>query len=335
MQTFGHPEALTVIRVQSPCRLHFGLLNVGASGSWANIDGASTIPGRYFGGVGMMIGDPTITIYAEPDREWSAQGPLAEKVLIAARRFAKTVPEVTPQRIRISTSALPHVGLGVGTQLSLAVAKALAFVCGCEHWDAVELARRVGRGARSAVGVHGFQHGGFIVEGGQRVEGELSPLIAHGQVPGEWRVILALPESPAGRFGEPEHKAFEDLVHEAKPQVTETLCRLVLLGVLPALAERDCRTFGEALYEFNARVGEIFAPMQGGRYATPLAADIVKFCRRHGATGVGQSSWGPLIFAFGDDRETANQLEARLSRHYGGNLSRVWVTRANELGAAF
>jgi len=324
-----------MIRVQAPCRLHFGLLNVDASSIWTNIDGESMVSGRRFGGVGMMINEPAITICVEPDGEWSAQGPMAEKALAAARLFAKTVPELSPQRIRVETSAPPHVGLGTGTQLALAIAKALAIAGGSAHLEAAELALSVGRGVRSAVGLHGFQHGGFIVEGGQKRAGEVSPLIAQVQIPGEWRVVLALPDSPSGRFGEPEQKAFDDLMQQAEPQAVQVLCRLVLLGILPALAERDCRVFGEALYDFNARVGDIFAPVQGGRYATPLAADIVKFCRRHGTPGVGQSSWGPLVFAIVPDEQQARHLQLDLSRHYGAKLSCVSVTTGNKCGATF
>src|SRR5215510_1210530 len=101
-----------MIRVQAPGRLHFGLLNVGASSSWANSDGEFIVPGRRFGGVGVMINEPAITVCIEPDGEWSAQGPMAEKALAAARQFAKTVPELSPQRIRVETTAPQHVGLG-------------------------------------------------------------------------------------------------------------------------------------------------------------------------------------------------------------------------------
>src|SRR6185437_1004041 len=79
------------------------------------------------------------------------------------------------------------------------------------------------------------------------------------------------------------------------PARTDVLCRLVLLGLLPALVERDADAFGEAVYEFNARVGEAFAPVQGGVYASARIAELVAFVRGQGVRGVGQSSWGPKI----------------------------------------
>ena len=49
--------------------------------------------------------------------------------------------------------------------------------------------------------------------------------------------------------------------------------------MLPALQERDCQGFGEALYEFNAAVGEMFAPVQGGVYCDAGVASLVSFSR--------------------------------------------------------
>ena len=51
-------------------------------------------------------------------------------------------------------------------------------------------------------------------------------------------------------------------------------CRLVLLGMLPALVERDFDSFGEALYDFNRRVGEMFRPWQGDLYAHPRVSAV-------------------------------------------------------------
>jgi predicted sugar kinase len=67
--------------------------------------------------------------------------------------------------------------------------------------------------------------------------------------------------------------------------------------MLPALGGEDLEGFGEAMYEFNARVGDAFAPAQGGRYAGPAVAALVARLRGLGVTGVGQSSWGPTVFA--------------------------------------
>src|SRR5207237_1744689 len=97
--------------------------------------------------------------------DWSAQGVLAERALEVARRFAQTLSpdQVHPQRLVIHGAAPEHVGVGTGTQLSLAVARALSMAHGLPNLDALELPQRAGRGRRSGVGVHGFVQGGFRV----------------------------------------------------------------------------------------------------------------------------------------------------------------------------
>src|SRR5262249_44297561 len=139
----------------------------------------------------------------------------------------------------------------------------------------LEPARRVGRGLRSALGIHGFAHGGFLVDGGKSRITRIAPLIARFPFPEAWRVLLVLFPEAAGHHGIRETRSFQQLGRRHAALDTGLLCRLVLLGMLPALAEHDLPAFGEALYEFNRRVGEAFAPVQGGVYAHPAAADVV------------------------------------------------------------
>src|SRR5262249_50423220 len=158
--------------------------------------------------------------------------------------------------------------------------------------------------ARSSVGIHGFACGGFLVEAGQRTPGTIAPLVARVSFPDPWRIVLVLPADALGLHDSRESDAFAQL--RASPMAwTDVLCRLVVLGMLPALAEGDLNAFGEAAFEFNARAGEVFAPIQGGTYAGYRTAELVGFLRRQGVRGVGQSSWGPGVFAIVGDAEQA------------------------------
>jgi beta-RFAP synthase len=152
-----------VTRIEAPSRLHFGLLSlpVPGDGYWAN-----GLPKRRFGGVGLMIDAPGVKVNVTPAHSWSARGPSAERALSFARTFAATIPESPPFAIEVESCPEEHTGLGTGTALALSVAKAIAVEMGHEEWPAVELARRVGRGKRSAVGIHGFELGGLIIEAG-------------------------------------------------------------------------------------------------------------------------------------------------------------------------
>jgi beta-RFAP synthase len=138
----------------------------------------------------------------------------------------------------------------------------------------------------------------LIVEGGKLVDEAVSPLVAHMPIPAEWAVVLFTPPGCAAWHGGTERQAFARLAEAwPSPAETEALCRLVLTGLLPALATADLNAFGEAVYELNARAGDAFARVQGGRYAGPAVAAVVHRLRAIGVRGVGQSSWGPTVFA--------------------------------------
>jgi beta-ribofuranosylaminobenzene 5'-phosphate synthase len=323
-----------MIRVEAPGRLHFGLFNFAAEQAWPNVDGTAALPARQFGGVGLMIEEPGLVLMTESSRAWSALGPLAVRALDFAQRFVATLPGgMPPQRILIETAPPEHCGLGVGTQLGLAVAKALATISGHPEWDAVELAKRVGRGRRSAVGIHGFQSGGLIVEGGKIADGQVAPLLVRANFPSEWRCVVVIPTDAIGLHGQTESQVFARMKQAEPAAALNTLCRLVLLGLLPALAERDCRTFGEALYDFNARAGEAFAVIQGGRYADPFSTDTIAYLRSQGIAGVGQSSWGPAVFAVVEDVDRARHIADQLRQRHAEESAQIVTTAANTTGA--
>jgi beta-RFAP synthase len=311
-----------MLHVQTASRLHFGLLSLPHAGE----EGRTA---RRFGGVGLMVGRPGLGLSAAPAQEWSAEGPLAGRALAFARRFG----DGPPLQLVVEQAAPEHAGLGTGTQLGLAVGRLLAAAWGLDL-SVAELARRVGRGMRSALGVYGFEQGGFLVEAGKREDETLSPLVARAAFPEAWRMVLALPRQAPGLHGPDEQEAFRRLAESgAAPLRTDALCRLVLLGMLPALAEGDLGAFGEALFDFNARVGEAFARVQGGAYAGPRVAELVAFLRGQGARGVGQSSWGPTVFAVVGDEERAADLAGRVRRQFGLGTDEAFVTRACNCGA--
>ena len=87
----------------------------------------------------------------------------------------------------------PHVGLGSGTQLALAVGRALGELFGVSI-DTPNLARAVGRASRSAIGTWIFDEGGFVVEGGHRAGAfGVAPLLARLPFPPDWHCTVAVP----------------------------------------------------------------------------------------------------------------------------------------------
>jgi beta-RFAP synthase len=311
------------LRLTAPSRLHFGLF------SW----GPDAL--RQFGGIGLMIDRPGLEIVAEPAEDWAAEGPLAERALAIAREVAASLGErgrtARPASLRIVQAPPEHVGLGSGTQLSLAVARIVSELAGCA---AAPIAELTGRGRRSGVGLHGFAQGGLIVDGGRRGPEGLPPLLVRMEFPTEWHALIVIPPGQPGLHGSSELEAFARLP-SVPDAVTDRLCRLVLLGLLPAVAERDLTAFGAALTAVQLHVGRLFAPAQGGRlYASPEAEAILAHLRSEGLAGCGQSSWGPALYAFdasGPERRAEILRRVRERFHLGPD--RVFWAAGSHAGA--
>jgi beta-RFAP synthase len=335
-----------MITVQAPSRLHFGLLSLPAEQDWPNQHGQTTFPARRFGGVGLMIKSPGVTLRIQPAQEWCVRGPLSRRASDFARCFFDYSPSdsdgfstslrqlnLPPQEIIVERCAPEHAGLGTGTQLGLAVARGLA-----EAWNlpvhAEDLCRRVGRGQRSALGFHGFFQGGFLVEAGKTSDSDISPLVVREMFPEEWRIVLITPTGRSGLHGFEESGAFQQLLTEGVSlRHIESLCRLTLLQLLPALVERDFKDFGEALFEFNTLAGRAFIKVQGGTYAHPFIAELIQFIRRQGFAGAGQSSWGPAVFAVANDESAARDLACLVRRVFDLQEDDILVTTACNQGA--
>jgi beta-RFAP synthase len=298
----------SVIRVRTSSRLHFGLLSLGLKEGEPDLGHEHALT-RRFGGVGLMVREPGIMLEVRPATHWSAEGPLAERALAFARRFAENT-DVPPHLLVIHRAAPEHMGLGTGTQLGLAVAAVLARACADTSRDVIDLARRVERGARSGLGIHGFARGGFLVDGGKGNGSSIAPLVARADFPADWRVVLIVPPWKQGLHGQAERLAFEHSLQQRgiARMREERLCRLVLLGMLPALVERDFRAFSDALFEFNFEAGVAFAPVQGGVYSQPSVKELIYWLKDQGIRGVGQSSWGPAVFAVMESEESARCL---------------------------
>jgi beta-ribofuranosylaminobenzene 5'-phosphate synthase len=321
------------LRIETPSRLHFGLFGWGADAP------------RQFGGVGLMIDAPGMSLSARRSSGWKAHGPLGERVLKFARQVEEAISidgESTPTlEFEVHRAPAEHVGLGTGTQLGLAVARLILELSGRERVATERLAKLVTRGRRSGIGLHGFDRGGVIIDGGRArgagvfatEDAPIPPLLAHIDFPPDWAVLVVIPEASTGLHGPDEIEAFRRL--PAVPEaVCDRICRLVLLGLLPALVERNLDGFGGALEELQLCVGECFAPEQGGVYAGPQSELIADAMKAEKLVGVGQSSWGPTLYGFLDaDADERTRIADRLRERLGLDASRLFWTKANRGGA--
>jgi beta-ribofuranosylaminobenzene 5'-phosphate synthase len=230
-----------------------------------------------------------------------------DRAFESAARFLAYHDIVRGARVRVHRALPSHAGLGSGTQLALAVARALAELHDLPA-TAPGLARAVGRARRSAIGMWIFADGGLVVEGGRRRDrDQCGPLLARLPFPASWRCVVAVPHARPGKSGAAEEEAFAQLLPPPAPEV-ERVSHIVLMALLPALVEADLPTFGAALTEIQEINGRWFAPVQGGMFAPGPSQELVRRLAGWGAAGVGQSSWGPAVYGVVDGDEACLRL---------------------------
>jgi beta-ribofuranosylaminobenzene 5'-phosphate synthase len=269
-------------RVTATARLHFGFLN----------------PSRGkqpFGSFGLSLDRPKTRLVLQPARSFQVSGPERERALRYLKSIAQSAGIEAAYKLHIEEAIPPHAGLGSGTQLALAVGSAFAALEGLSL-DPREIAMRLGRGARSGIGIATFAQGGAVLDSGPS-DGRLPELVSRLPFPEEWRVLLIFDRESSGLAGPSETAAFDALPDFPQSETAE-LRRRIVDGALPALAARDFARFCAEVGYLQAAMGAYFAPLQGGPYTSPRVSEALSWLGARGVTGLGQSSWGPTGFAF-------------------------------------
>jgi beta-RFAP synthase len=309
---------VTEIIITAPARLHFGMLDPAGVGT------------RRFGGFGVGIERPRVVVRITRRSGDSVivSGFQADRATKFARQAWSAFGRGAGLKVRVVEAIPPHVGLGSGTKLGLAIARGLAAAAGISAGPE-QLVQASGRGARSSVGCWTFGAPGLVVEAGISEGGVISPLVARYPMPERWRCVLAVPLGVEGLSGDAEQRFFARL-HESGAAETR-VSRLLLTALLPGLLSSDIEEFGAALSEIQREMGSIFAAQQGGVFH-PRAAPLVEALVGLGVAAVGQSSWGPSVYGIVDGPEAATEVADRL-RVAAGSQADISVLDFDRLGA--
>lgn len=287
--TLSAARAQAAVTVVASARLHLGFFDPNGS------------LGRGFGSVGVMIEAPrTVVGIAAATADDASAPPALYGELQRARAHLALLREATgygaPLRLRLAAALPAHSGLGSGTQLALAVGRAFAAWHGLDL-PALRLAQLLGRGRRSGIGIAGFEQGGLIVDGGPGRAGQPAPVLARFDFPAAWRVVLVLDPAAQGLHGDAERSAIAALPPFPQADAAH-LCHLMLMRVMPAVAEADFPPFAAGITELQQRIGAHFAPAQrGAPYTSARVGRLLDWLRAQRGAAVGQSSWGPTGFA--------------------------------------
>ena len=290
------PSAIEVI---APARLHLGFLDM---------DGGL---GRKFGSLGITIDALGTRLECRKADKTTVTGPSAERAATVIERLSDLLGLRQPVNMIIHEAIPEHQGLGSGTQMALAAGAALTALTGT-LLPPRRLAALLNRGARSGIGIAGFEQGGVILDGGRGPSTEVPPLLARLPFPDPWRIILISDPAHEGLSGSAEIAGFKALP-PFPPELAGQLCRLILMRILPALAEADLEGFGSGVTQLQTIMGDHFATAQGGRFTSPNVALVLDWFQRQGIKGYGQSSWGPTGFVLVESQESAEKLLRNVS----------------------
>jgi len=320
--------------VSTGARLHVGFGNL------------SLAHERLYGGVGLALAEPRVRVTATPAETVRCDGEAAADTE-AVRGYATTACElldVPGAELEVEATLPRHAGLGSGTATALTTLTAIARAHDCEA-DPRDHAPALGRGGRSGVGVAAFERGGFVVDAGHPTErfttrppaqGDwtVPVVLARHALPSSWRVVLVLPAATPGRHGSDEDDSMRAVVEAADPSVADALAALTVRRLLPAAAEGRLGAFGDAIAEFGRLNGAWYADEQGGVYRPPAGRVVEDLRESPAVAGVGQSSWGPAVYALTDaDRADAARRAAQAALESADSDGDVMVTRPRNEGA--
>lgn len=291
------------VSVRAPARLHLGFLDMHGD------------LGRKFGSLGLSITNVETSLTATYADDIDISGMSLKRAENYAEQILSHFGIDGGVGLFIDSAIPEHAGLGSGTQLSLAIASAIAHLYELPEHHPAHFATILHRGARSGIGIGTFMHGGFIVDGGRGEKTEVPPVISRLPFPEHWRIILVFDDEVKGISGAQERGAFNTLP-EMRKEMSASLCRLTMMQALPAMVEQDCMQFGNAITEIQNIVGDYFSIAQGGRYSSPFLKPILDAMESEGATGVGQSSWGPTGFAIFSDETVAFQALKKIRNEW-------------------
>lgn len=309
----GPEELKRVLEIKTGCRLHFGLVELCAAAEYC------------YAGLGLALQSPGYTIRVDLSGEASDSSPADEY-----DQRVKDARQVSSLRHPVEiVEVLPlHCGLGAGTQLGVAIAAASLLASSEQadrerttswqqmpideaRWSEDSLARLSGRGKRSAIGLHAFRHGGFIVDQGHGDSDARHFSCDHYSLPRDWRIILATPQKQTGTSGQQETALMEQVAGRANPHAP---AMLKLIDSISSIASNPASCFDQftgQLAEYMRLASSLFLEAQGGMYNGEALSAVACTLKSAGASAVGQSSWGPTIFGFAADAASAEEIAAR------------------------
>ncbi len=313
--------------INAPAHLHVG-----------NIDLTGDL-GRLYGTLGFTLEYPRTVVSIEKSDKLVIKGKEEENARKYVNESLKFL-SIMEAKVKVEVKeAIPkHIGMGSQTALALSIGLGLAKLYDIEA-DLKELALALGRSTISALGFYSFTYGGFLIDGGFRIERKgkmVPPLIFRKEIPEDWFLVVAVPQKPLPKIL--RIKAEEDKILESlKPvpkEFSEKASRIVLMQIMPSAVEENIEDFGEGITKFNRLLGEFWKEKQGGLYCDPIVEKGIELMLKNGAYGACQTSWGPTFYGLVKGKDKTEELLVKIRKYInlnGGGFA--FYTKVRNKGA--
>lgn len=289
--------------------------------------------GRHFGSIGIALNEISTRLTVTLADRCLITGPSSDRAQQCLKQLCLALNVSDQLNVHIESAIPEHVGLGSGTQMSLAIGTALNAVYGL-GLSVRDIAAVTERGQRSGIGIGVFEQGGLVVDGGRGANTITPPVLVHMDIPEDWRFILVFDKRGQGLHGLQEIQAFNALPPFPRQEAAR-LCYLLLMQGLPALAEHNLAHFGDVITQLQSSVGGHFASAQGGIFTSTDVAEAMNWLAEQGAVAIGQTSWGPTGFCAVQGIQHAEHLLEQLKQRFSNHdkLSFIAASARNNSGS--
>jgi beta-ribofuranosylaminobenzene 5'-phosphate synthase len=322
------------LEIETSARLHLSLIDLNG------------LEGRLDGGIGISLEKPSLRIKCKPSNDdtniffdkslrISSKKVYESKIIDATNKMNQYLKTDKNYSFEVKDIYPIHHGLGLGTQLSLSIAKLISSLNNVDL-SVFDLAKIIERGGASGIGVHSFDKGGLIIDGGHKKSLKKDylpssasnvsppPLLARYDFPEDWDIIIATPDMSQGVSGQSEVNIFQKYSPIEITEV-ERICYLTLMKLMPSIIEKDIESFGDAVNKIQSLgFKKIETELQNSKVHS-----IINTMHDLDIPCVGMSSFGPTCFGIVDSNSI--NLTRELSQLIGNDVN-IFVTKGKNHG---
>lgn len=338
-------QGLEQVDVSAPSRFHLTL-----------VDLQSHFSGRIDGGAGITLAEPRFNVsvrrsragfdvdcrIADPEDRAEAEGAIDAALKNVSQQIGLPGAQIT-----VESPISSHAGLGSKTSLLLSVARGYTLLFGHDV-PTRDLARLVGRGGTSSIGVESFNSGGLVVDCGHRFEDKNrsfttsswtkgirpGPLIGRYDIP-KWPLLLVTPRARK-IHGALEQELFAGICPLPLDDV-RTVCHVIMMMLIPSVIEDDIETFGRGINIIQTcawKKHQIACQSE-------VVTEIMKALTEIGLCGVAMSSWGSSVVGIGpqlsdpgESERIQDEMRKLMDRFDGGSCAITFADNTGHLATS-